>query len=369
MTLTARRAFAPLWAKLTIALGMVLTLAAGSALAAGQVLLHRATSTIVQANLTGGAAKTVAQGADFDNLVGPVDLLLMGVDARERWAEDALHADTIIILHIPASHDRAYLISIPRDTEVTVPAFPRNGYPGGTVKATEAFFWGAQHGGGWTGGAQLLAATLKNMTGISFDGAAIINFGGFKSVIDRLGGVHLCVDQQVVSHHMVYVGGRPMYLAEARRTGRPMKPVVHRVGCRDMAGWKALDYARQRYGLKNGDYDRQRHQQQLVKAMAKKAARTGLLSNPVKIAGLLQAAGRSLVVDTGYVSIADYALSLKKVAANDMVLLRTNDGTFAGNANGREGVTAKSALMYAAVKQDRLDRFILSNPDVVATEK
>ena len=38
-----------------------------------------------------------------------------------------------------------------------------------------------------------------------------------------------------------------------------------------MAGWEALDYARQRYGLKNGDYDRQRHQQQLIKAIAKKA--------------------------------------------------------------------------------------------------
>ena len=51
-----------------------------------------------------------------------------------------------------------------------------------------------------------------------------------------------------------------------------MKPIWHEKGCKDMEGWEALDYARQRYGLTNGDYDRQRHQQQLIKAMAKKAS-------------------------------------------------------------------------------------------------
>ena len=103
------------------------------------------------------------------------------------------------MLHIPASHDQAYLVSIPRDTEVKVPAFPKSKYPGGTAKATEAFFHGAQNGGGWAGGAQLMAATIKNLTGISFDGAAIIDFNGFRGVIDALGTVHLCVDQEVES--------------------------------------------------------------------------------------------------------------------------------------------------------------------------
>ena len=53
-----------------------------------------------------------------------------------------------------------------------------------------------------------MAQTLKNTTGISFDGAAIIDFNGFKGVIDALGGVQMCVDQRVKSHHMV-MGRRP----------------------------------------------------------------------------------------------------------------------------------------------------------------
>ncbi len=364
-----KRPKAPIWAKITTGLGALLLLTGGGGVIAVKTVIAQTTSTIAEGNLTGDAAKTTEEGADTGTLKGPIDILLMGLDARARWAADELHSDTIIILHIPATHDRAYLISIPRDTEVKVPAFGPSKYNGGTAKATEAFYWGAQNGAGWTGGAQLLAKTLKNLTGISFDGAAIINFGGFKNVIDQLGGVHMCVDQQVTSHHMVWVGGKPMYTADAKKTGKATKPIVHKVGCRDMEGWEALDYARQRYGLKNGDYDRQRHQQQLIKAMAKKAASSGVLSNPLKISKLIKAAGNSLVLDTNKVAIADFVLGLKGVAANDMVLLRTNSGTFAGNANGREGVTKESAQMYAAVKKDKLDQFILANPDVVANEK
>ncbi|WP_430784889.1 LCP family protein [Actinoplanes sp. G11-F43] len=363
-----RKRRSPLWAKLSIGLGAVLMVAGGGGVAATKLVVHEATETIAVTDLTGEAKKTVEEGGGTD-LEGPIDMLLMGVDARARWAADSVHADTIIILHIPASHDQAYLISVPRDTEVEAPAFEPSKYGGGTVKATEAFYWGAQNGAGWGGGAQLLAKTLKKSTGISFDGAGIINFGGFKNVIDELGGVRMCVDQQVTSKHIVYVEGKPLYLADARKTGKTRKPVVHKVGCRDMAGWEALDYARQRYGLKNGDYDRQRHQQQLIKAMATKATSGGILGNPLKVGSLVKTAGKSLVLDTGDIPIEDFVLGLTDVAAADMVLLRTNSGTFSGNSAGREVFNDISKQMFEAVKNDKLDEFVLDHPEVVASEK
>ena len=363
----ARKRRGPLWAKLLLVFGIVLVLASGAGIVGSRLLIHSATSAVTQTNLLGTTKKTEAEGGK--DLKGPIDLLLMGVDARKRWAVDDIRADTIIVLHIPASHDQAYLVSIPRDTEVTVPAFGKSKYAGGTAKATEAFFHGAQNGGGWEGGAQLMAQTLKNTTGISFDGAAIIDFNGFKGVIEALGGVHMCVDQQVTSKHVKLVDGKPMYLADARKTGKATKPVVHKVGCRDMEGWEALDFARQRYGLKNGDYDRQRHQQQLIKAIAKKAAGSGVLTNPIKVNQLIKAAGKAFVLDTGGVSVADFMFTLKGVAAKDMVLLRTNNGTFAGTAGGRESITPESKEMFAAVRKDKLGPFILANPGVVAKEK
>ncbi|RSM60070.1 LytR family transcriptional regulator [Actinoplanes sp. ATCC 53533] len=357
----------PIWARMALIFGAVLMMASGAGIVGTKWMVSSATSAVTQDDLLGGTKKTAAEGGN--SLKGPIDLLLMGVDARKRWAVDDLRADTIIMLHIPASHDQAYLVSIPRDTEVQVPAFAKSKYPGGTTKANEAFFHGAQNGGGWAGGAQLMAQTLKNTTGISFDGAAIIDFNGFKGVIDSLDGVRMCVDQRVKSQHMVKVGGKPMYLAEARKTGKSQTPIWHEKGCRDMEGWEALDFARQRYGLKNGDYDRQRHQQQLIKAMAKKASTSGVLTNPVKVNALIKAAGKAFVLDTGGVPVADFIFTLKGVAANDLVLLRSNNGSFAGNGSGRETITPKTMEMFRAVKQDKLADFIIGNPDVVAKEK
>ena len=77
---------------------------------------------------------------------------------------------------------------------------------------------------------RLLSQTLTNPTGISFDGAAIIDFGGFKKVIDTLGGIEICVD--------------------AGRHLDPHRLPVCKVGCQQMDGAQALDYARQRYGLR-----------------------------------------------------------------------------------------------------------------------
>ena len=364
---TRKRRKDPLWARLVLVLGAVLMVTSGVAIVGSEAVISQATSNIEQTNLLGDAGKTEADGGK--DLTGPIDLLLLGVDARARWDVNDTRADTIIILHIPATHDQAYLISIPRDTEVQVPAFAKSQYPGGTSKATEAFFHGAQNGGGWAGGAQLMAQTIKNLTGVSFDGAAIIDFNGFKGVIDELGSIPMCVKQQVESYHMSVVDGRVMWNADAKQTGLPRKPVVHKKGCREMKGWEALDYSRQRYGLANGDYDRQQNQQQLIKAMAKKAMADGVLTNPLKLKGLMEAAGKAFVLDTGRTPLADFIFTMRGVAANDLVLLRTNDGTFSGNDAGREVLNPLSQAMFTSVKNDNLGTFIVENPTVVSASR
>lgn len=358
----------PLWARLLVTCGALLMLLSGGALVGGKVLIGQAVGSIGQDNLLGSAGKTEAEGGR--NLDGPIDMLLLGVDKRVDWKLEDTRADTIIILHIPASHDQAYLLSIPRDTEVQVPAFEKSGYPGGTAKATEVFFHGAQNGAGWAGGAQLMAQTIKNMTGISFDGAAIIDFNGFRGVIDALGSVRLCVDQQVTSHHLAWVGGvggKVRSIPDARKSGEEWTPVVHKVGCREMRGWEALDFARQRYNLRNGDYDRQRHQQQLIKAMAHKAMDRGVLANPLKVKRLIDAAGQAFTLDTGDVPIADFVFTLRGVTANDLLLLRTNNGTFSSNGSGREVLTPVSREMFTAVRNDTLADFVINNPGVLVT--
>ncbi|SCG50755.1 LCP family protein [Micromonospora inositola] len=358
----------PLWARLTVIFGAVLMMTSGLAIVGSKAVIGQATGNIAQRNLLGEAGKTDAEGGN--SLDGPIDMLLLGVDARQSWAADDVRSDTIIILHIPATHDQAYLISIPRDTEAHIPAFEKSGYKGGTDKINAAFQAGARNGGGWEGGAQLMAKTIKKMSGISFDGAAIINFGGFKKVIDALGSVRICVPQDVKSHHMSYVDGRPRWNEDAKKTGKPMTPVVHKKGCQEMPGWAALDYARQRYGLPNSDYDRQQNQQQLIKAMAKKASEKGMLTNPIKLNQLIKAAGSTLILDTGGVPIADFIFTMKGVSGNDLTTLRTNGGTYSPNADHtRESLNQLSMDMFQAVKDDKLAEFVVANPSVLSTRK
>ncbi|MET7966099.1 LCP family protein [Micromonospora sp. NPDC005305] len=357
----------PFWAKLTVIFGAVLMMTSGVAIVGSKAVIGQATSSIDQGNLLGEAGKTDAEGGN--SLEGPIDMLLLGVDARARWAADDVRSDTIIILHIPATHDQAYLISIPRDTEAQIPAFEKSGWRGGTDKINAAFQIGARNGGGWEGGAQLMAKTIKSMTGISFDGAAIINFGGFKNVIDALGSVRICVSHEVKSHHMMMVDGRPMWNADAKKTGKAMTPVVHKKGCKEMEGWEALDFARQRYGLPNSDYDRQQNQQQLIKAMAKKATDKGMLTNPIKLNALIKAAGKAFILDTGGVPIANFIFTLKGVSGNDLVTLRTNGGTYSSAGNGREKFNETTMEMFQAVKKDKLADFVVSNPTVLSTRK
>jgi LCP family protein required for cell wall assembly len=350
----------PLWARLTLIFGAVLMMTSGVAIVGSKAVIGQATSSIQQGSLLGDAGKSEAEGGK--NLDGPIDMLLLGVDARASWAADDVRSDSIIILHIPASHDQAYLISIPRDTEAEIPGH-------GTDKINAAFQFGAQKGGGWEGGAQLMAKTIKKMTGISFDGAAIINFGGFKKVIDALGTVRICVSHEVKSKHMSYVDGKPRWNSDAEKLGKPMTPVVHKKGCREMEGWEALDFARQRYGLPRGDYDRQQNQQQLIKAMAKKATESGMLTNPIKLNQLIKAAGESLMLDTGGVKIEDFIFTLKGLSGNDLVTLRTNGGNFATAASGREMLNETSRQMFKAVKDDKLADFVAANPEVLSTRK
>ncbi|WP_405428890.1 LCP family protein [Micromonospora sp. NBC_00617] len=357
----------PLWARLTVIFGAVLMLSSGVAIVGTKVLIGQATGDIAQRNLLGDAGKTDAEGGA--SLDGPIDMLLLGVDARERWAADDVRSDSIIILHIPASHDQAYLISIPRDTEAQIPPFKKSGFTGGTDKINAAFQAGARNGGGWEGGAQLMAQTIKRLTGVSFDGAAIINFGGFKNVIDTLGTVKICVSHEVKSKHMSFVDGKPMWNADAKKTGKRMTPVVHKKGCQEMEGWAALDYARQRYGLPGGDYDRQQNQQQLIKAMARKATDGDMLTNPAKLNQLIKAAGKAFVLDTGGVPIENFIFTMRGVTANELTMLKTNNGSFNGNGNNREALNEETMQMFEALKQDKLAEFVFAHPEVISGRK
>src|SRR5512147_2786506 len=111
----------PLWAKLTLAVGALLMLASGATVVGGKVLLAHVSNTVQQQNLLG----TLGAGGGADALKGDVNVLMVGLDTRASNPTMGSRSDSIVIAHVPASHDRAYLVSIPRDTSARIPAFSK----------------------------------------------------------------------------------------------------------------------------------------------------------------------------------------------------------------------------------------------------
>jgi len=364
-----KKVHSPLWAKMVVAFGVVVALLGFGGVAMAKVVLGDLTSSIETGNTAENPTDQKPQDAGTA-LKGAINLLLLGLDTRAGWAENTSRADTIIILHIPATHDQAYLISVPRDAEVPIPSWNKSGFNGTQHdKINAAYYFGSQRNQGWAGGAGLMKKTVTELTGIKLNGVVVIDFNGFRNVISALGGVYMCVERDTWSSHYINDNGKQKYYSYHGDYKLP-NSWIHKKGCRNMAAWEALDYSRQRYGLPNSDYDRQRHQQQLLRAMAKKATSAGIITNPLKVTALIKAAGGSLKMDTGGVPVDDFIFTLKALAGSDLVALKTNSGTYAKSSVGTgEGITASTQEMFTAAREDKLGEFIMENPQYIIGDK
>src|SRR5262245_1689956 len=130
---TKRRA--PRWARWCVLVGSLLLVAGGGAAVATKVLLRSATGAVAQQDLLG----TVRSGAQRKHaqIAGAKNILLVGLDTRPNQDPSKLtRSDSIILFHIPADRSIGYLISLPRDSLVDLPAYD-NGkvpFPGGQAK-------------------------------------------------------------------------------------------------------------------------------------------------------------------------------------------------------------------------------------------
>jgi len=330
-----------------------------------ETAVARVTKALPTANLLGSEGA----GTSID---GVLNILMIGVDTRPDNTIGS-RSDSIIILHIPASHDRGYMISIPRDTRAAIPG---HGY----AKINAAFQYGSAHGGGYPGGAQMLAKTLKSDYGLTFNAALIVNFSGFQDIVTALGGVTMYVDEKTTSLHHGYkivngkkVRAKPFTTPDsgAHWYAVPgVKPVVYTKGKHHLSAYEALDYVRIRDGLPHGDYDRERHQQQFVKAVMTEAVSKGL-SNPLNAGKFLDSINKAFVWDGHGQSTADWLFTLKGISPSSLVTIKTNGGTYDTQDIGGQSfevLSPTSLQLLQAVKSDSLDAFVAKHPSWVSTD-
>jgi len=339
----------------------------GAVLVTGQAVLTRYAGAVENKNLFGDPPAA----AKVSDIKGPLNILLVGIDPRTD--EQTPLSDSIIVVHIPRSMDQAYIFSIPRDLVVDIPAFDKTGFKGGRSKINAAMGYGSAIGNGKhdpVQGFDLLARTVRKLTGIpTFDAGAIINFGGFKKIVDAMGGVTMTIDQNVKSEHLQPDGKpRPRLSRCADNTCDhpyygPQKQ--YKVGRYHLEGWQALDYVRQRYGLPRSDYDRQRHQQQFIQAMAEQALSKDVVTNPVKLDKVLKAAGSALTFDGKGHNVVDWALALKSIRSDNMTLIKLpGKSLFSGGGDYRgEGLEESATEFFSSIRTGTVDTFLFQHPE------
>jgi LCP family protein required for cell wall assembly len=382
----------PAWAVSMVALGALIVLVSGGGYILLEAGLNQISDSVKQDHL-------LPQGAavNGNNIDGPLNLLLVGVD-KQPTDGSGQHSDTIIILHIPATHDRAYLISIPRDTSVDIPAFPKTNFGGGSYKVNAAFTFGSMNGGTASDGFQLLASTLNRTWGLTFNAGAIVNFDGFEGIVKKLGGVTMYVDETVYSIHRGtnIATGKPEdpYNIDPN-TGVPIcsnprvtfdsdpdactipgvKEFVYTKGTHHFDPASALDFVRARDGLVGTDYGRQRHQVQFIKAIIAEAYKQGL-SDPTKLYGFITSIASAFTFDGNGTGIPDWIFTLKGIQPNGIVSIKTNGGQIVPYVgppvpDDRQMLNDTSIQMLNAVKNDNgtsdtVGQFISQHTDWIA---
>jgi LCP family protein required for cell wall assembly len=302
---------------------VVLALLIGSGLVAGGLYLRSVDSGIRRVE----AFDQVPEESRPQPVVRDAkNILVLGSDSRDPENTSGTRSDTIILAHLTRDRSSGQLISVPRDTWVRLPKTKDGKRGGGDAKINAAFA---------LGGIPLVVQTMEAFTGVRVDHVVVIDFAGFKEIVDALGGVDIDVDQSFTSTHS---------LDKARQ---------YVVGRRHMDGATALDYSRERFAFTDGDFTRIRHQQQVVKAVVDRAASSGLLTNPGRLNAFVRATSSAVSVDNT-MSIFDMAMDLRHLRSGNLDFF-TSPSKGTGQVGDESVVfpdTTKAKALYDAVRRD-----------------
>ncbi|MDP1710573.1 MAG: LCP family protein [candidate division WWE3 bacterium] len=208
---------------------------------------------------------------------GRVNVLVLGVDTRgSGWSG---LTDTILVGSISPLEGKPALISIPRDFWVNLS-------PYGQGKINTAYnYSGTQKDGKFDAqkGVEFSKSKIETVLGVQIPYWVVVNFEGFKEIIDTLEGIEVCVEKSFDDYKYPVPGKEndPVILRRYER-------LHFNAGCQTMNGEVALKYARSRSGT-NGeasDFARVRRQQNVIRGVKEKILSLNLLLNPGKLSQL-----------------------------------------------------------------------------------
>ncbi len=231
---------------------------------------------------------------------GPLNILLIGSDTREDEGvpgaslSSGARSDTTLIAHVSADREHVTVVSVPRDSMVPAPPNCDSTVPKEQWTDTQ---WNSTFS---VGGPACLIQTIEGNTGLFINHFAVVDFRGFRGMVDALGGVPVCTPEAIDD---------------------PKAKLKLSAGRHVLDGDQALGYVRARKTLGDGsDLGRIKRQQAFLSSVVQEATRTSLLLRPDKLFGFLNAATQSLTTDEEFSlgTMQDLATSVKGIGIKNI---------------------------------------------------
>jgi LCP family protein required for cell wall assembly len=316
-----------------IAVGLVVVAAAG----AGWALYAKLDSNITPDNDAAAELARYEKDRPTSLVHGAQNILLIGSDSRSgdgnaQYGRDSgtERSDTTILLHLSAGRRSATAVSLPRDLMVDIPGCRR---PDGTRSEPMFAMFNLAF---QVGGSACTIRTVEKLTDIRVDHHMVVDFQGFKEMVDAVDGVRICLSEPIDD--------------KAAKLRLPAGEVT-------LDGEQALGYVRARKSLGNGsDTDRMDRQQRFLGALVNKVQSNDVLLNPVKLYPVLDAATSSLTTDPGLASLRSlYELvrGVRDIPTEHVQFLTVPRESYLYNANRDQLVEPEAERLFARLRRDR----------------
>jgi len=284
--------------------------------------------------LTEEAMTTASLGIDDNAAVRRVIRdVLAGLDAEDGvQAAPAPRSDVILLLHLDADRDAAWLVSIPRDARVTVPGH-------GERRVESA----------WSlGGAPLFVSTIERLTRLPVDHVAVVDRTGLRRLTDGVGGVALALDPPAGSSQ---AGGLAL----------------------ELSGAMAVDYMDAPEPAAAGDLEHIRREHRYLRALLTQLAARGTLADPPALGDLAASLGSSMRLDAALAPAVLRSLleSTRHLRSGDVTLL-TAPVVSSERSSGPPLVlpdAAGCAQLWDALAHDEMPAFVAAHPELVTPDE
>jgi LCP family protein required for cell wall assembly len=267
-----------------------------------------------------------------------LNILLIGSDSRAGSNAhygagiQGARSDTMLLMHISPHRDGVTMISFPRDTMVQTLACggDRQGHNGQQASSTPEML----NSTFTYGGAPCLWKSLEGVTGIHIDHFVQLDFTGFQTMVNAVGGVNVCLPEAI---------------------NDPASKLSLSAGIHHVNGTQALGFVRERHIGEGSDLQRIQRQQYFMAALAKEALSSNVLGNPAKLSAMADAVTKSLTVDTqlSVGNMVQIAQSMRSTQAGSVRFISVPTVPDPQNADRVDLDPAAARQLFNALKYDQ----------------